>query len=326
MRGFVSVGDLLKALDVIGATTSAERIEVARLLGFEASLTPAVEASPISSVSKIKDLASHAPKTPASVPTESRQEIPPPKRRSPTVPLRVETFSAIARHSAVISEAALGSDDREVGREGEFPGSSSLLLLKEREAKALISELVASNVGAPPVDIEALAVAVARGEAVKELPFGKRRTLAKGCDVLIDLSAGLQLLADDRDQILRTLRLLMSPAYLEIMVFHENPEWMFSLEGERVGGRSWRWAVPGRPVLILSDFGVAGSHRMELRRHEDAWNALLKRLRDQRRPVVGLIPFPRSRWPRRLTRWITLIKWDRSMESGQISRARFIGS
>jgi hypothetical protein len=199
-------------------------------------------------------------------------------------------------------------------------------LLKEREAKGLISELISSSVEAPPIDIERLVSTIARSETLHGLPFGRRRTLAKGCDVLVDLGASLRLLAADRDQILNTLRLLLSQAKLEISVFRGSPERLFSLEGEKVANRRWRWAVSRRPVLILSDFGVVRPFGMGLPWDDDAWLEFLERLQNQGRPVIGLIPFPPSRWPRELARRITLIKWDRSLTIGKVRKALFLRS
>jgi hypothetical protein len=145
----------------------------------------------------------------------------------------------------------------------------------------------------------------------------RRLTLTRGVQVLVDRGEGMEPFAADQEAFVDLLRRLVGDALVSVQTIYEAPDRADPL---------WPWEPPppGTPVLALTDLGLgsrAGLSNVEL---IAAWRTAAAVLAPRRSTMVGLIPYPRDRWPGELAEVVRFAEWDRptTAASARVARDR----
>jgi hypothetical protein len=76
--------------------------------------------------------------------------------------------------------------------------------------------------------------------------------------------------------------------------------------------------LPGTPVILLSDLGIARPLGQSDRAGVEEWATFASQVRKASCPLVALLPYPSARWPRELRGLITMVHWDPRTTAGRL--------
>ncbi len=130
-------------------------------------------------------------------------------------------------------------------------------LFVPRWERALISTAVATREATGTVDVPAVVRRLAAGEALTSVPRRSRPSLRSGAHVLLDVGVGMLPFTADRTALVASLRRFIGRDRTTVDRFVGTP-----LHGVGSGPRNRRRRfepTPGRPVVLVSDLGVAGA-------------------------------------------------------------------
>jgi hypothetical protein len=181
-------------------------------------------------------------------------------------------------------------------------------LLDRRWARQVLTTLLAMPRFDGPVDEAAVVESIARGEPVDPVPLLPRRSLSRGVHLLLDLGEGMQPFVRDAWHLADELDRVLGATNVDTRAFTEVPE------TEAAGD--------GRPVLALTDLGIAGLRPSERTAAGRRWLALAEGVRGGGAPLLALVPYPPNRWPPRLAQAMTIVQWDRSTSVSAVHTIR----
>ncbi len=192
-------------------------------------------------------------------------------------------------------------------------------LLTPQSSRATLQTALQRSVPDGPPDVRRLAELVARRDRLPaELPKIMVPTLRYGAQVLCDVAERMDPFRRDQDELVNQLRKLLGAQRTDERWFEGSPLGGCS-RGARGEWGDYPLPEPGRPVLVLSSFGLGyGSGYFETRRE---WGDLVALLRRRDCAVIALVPVPPARWPRWLVRLMPLICWDRSTTASSVAVA-----
>lgn len=161
-----------------------------------------------------------------------------------------------------------------------------------------------------PIDVDEAVRQAASGRSITELPRLPWPTNRFGAQVLLDMGPGMLPFRGDQSQLQAFVSRLVGRDRTTVLRFAGCPS-----RGVGVGSRtSWRGYEPprrGRPVVVVSDLGVAPTDSTDSA-PVDEWLAFSADLRRAGCLLVAFVPYPTGRVPAELRRSIAVVPWDRS--------------
>lgn len=192
-------------------------------------------------------------------------------------------------------------------------------LLAPQSSRATLQTALQRRLADGAPDVHRLVDLVARRVLFPaELPRTMVPTLRYGAQVLCDRAEPMDPFRRDQAELVSQLRTLLGTERTDEQWFEGSP-----LDGCRAGAngvwKDYQLPDPGRPVLVLSSFGLGlGPSYFGIRRD---WGALSGTLRQRDCAVIALVPAPSTRWPQWLLRLMPVICWDRSTTAGSVAAA-----
>lgn len=321
----IYLGDLARALRRLRPEDVEERRKIAALLGF--------------------DLEAIRPEAPKARPSRHRSETssesdsdrpPLPKRRiEPSGrAYDIEADGETSVGEVVGTDVDLFSFEPELPRgadawaEPESAESGTIAhppLLAAREAPAILAESVTMIRDTGAIDLARVVRMLARCEPLEILPRQPVKSLARGCDVLVDFGPGLGPFLRDRRDVTEALISVVGPGRLTTWYFKDCPQHGVR---RRPNPRWQPYPTPrsGRPVLMITDLGIGRPPLITRRARVADWLAFAARMREAGCPLLALVPYPPERWPRALAKVMTIVPWDRATSTLTVRRARNTGS
>lgn len=190
-------------------------------------------------------------------------------------------------------------------------------LFKNSWSRSILAAVVARQQPIGGVDTEQLVGMVAKGVAIQRIPQLSVRTLTKGVQLLIDNGVAMEPFQRDLMQLVRSLNAVVGASRVEEVHFSNCPT-RGCFESQGVGIIPYSLPGPGTPVLVLSDLGIGGPTLHGHRSSALEWTRLARQLENQGSSLIVLIPYPRSRWDKRLTQSIIHVPWDRSTSLSRV--------
>ena len=323
-RPLVFVGDVLRAVHVLGITSPETAHEVMGLLGAQswaAALMPVVAPAP-----------SRPPNArPPDVVLPTLPEPPPPSVVTSNVPpdptntpahvqAEITRIAAEARRPVWPNWAATTDP---LPRAQRLPASVPDALLDPRQERALISGLASSVARDGVLDLPQLIGLLGHGRLVRELPRQRRAGLRRGVQVLADIGPGMAPFAPDVAQFIARLGTLVPPERIALLSFRGNP-----LRGCGEGDADpapWQPPPAGTPVLLLTDLGLGARSQAPRGSSVDAWVEFTEAARAEGVTVRALVPYPRERWPQALAERLRAVHWDRRTSAAMVQRVLMQG-
>jgi len=169
-----------------------------------------------------------------------------------------------------------------------------------------------------PPDVERVVDEIARGHAITDVPRQRMPTLRLGVQLLVDRSVRMTPFAKDQEWLDEALRRVLGDERVQRHHFTGAPPADDDVDATREETRRYQPPPPGTPVLALTDLGIGQPIFDPSWVAPDDWLAFAGLLRRAGCPLVVLVPYPSSRWPRRLARELTILQWDRVTSAATI--------
>lgn len=328
----ISLADLLLAFGRLDVQGADERRSIARILGLSRAPEPERSEMPSTPVSLVNRPSRQAhqeqPHRPMAAARRPQVTLPPdPEREAVHRPSRLDAIAESGRSAPPRQVPALAA----LLNEGPppIPMSVEPSLFVERWRRALLTTVLSTSTHDGPVDAEAVVRRVGRGDALLELPRLPLPTMRHGVQLLVDRRPGMRPYAEDQERLRRHIGQVAGQDGLRIAWFSGCParglEPEQRSEADIADGFNWEpevYAPPEQrvPVLLLSDLGIGAVGTCPERADQHEWVEFARRVRTNGNRLLAFVPFPTSRWPRQLSRLMTLVEWDRSTSVGVIRR------
>jgi hypothetical protein len=192
-------------------------------------------------------------------------------------------------------------------------------LFPVRQSRALLSAALATwdSDGSP--DIPRIIEILASAQPIRTLPQLTAPTLRRGCQILIDTAVSMAPFRLDVEHLITRIHAVIAKDRVEIRDFTGCP-----MRSARTPARnettSWRAPAPGTPIFLLTDLGIGGPAASEERAGIGEWLEFAQSAQAAGCPVVALVPYASSRWPRALRGHINVIHWDRRTTAAAIRK------
>jgi hypothetical protein len=307
MIGDIWMADLVRAVHDLQPTDDRTRDLIAGVLGF---VPIAPGPPPLPKTSEPLDVTSTAP---AHGPSAASDRLSAPDLVSPQE--AIERLPTLLPRASIDVEVEFEPVDplKMEAPTGQSPAISPLL--SALAGRFIAKELVSSErVGREP-DLERLVACLARQELPNPIPLEVRRTLARGVQVLVDRGEGMEPFAADQEAFVDLLRRLVGDALVSVQTIYEAPDRSDPLH-------PWDLPPPGTPVLALTDLGLGSRGELSNAERIAAWRTAAALLAPRRSTMVGLIPYPRDRWPGELAAVVRFAEWDRPTTAAAARLAR----
>ncbi|MFD1624877.1 SUMF1/EgtB/PvdO family nonheme iron enzyme [Azospirillum griseum] len=166
-------------------------------------------------------------------------------------------------------------------------------------------------------DEAALLRLVAKGALLDHLPRRQRRRWGSAVQIISDRAERLTPFYEDQARLEERLNSLFPSHGLQRGTAFDGLDDPV-LANQRGGPASYRLPPPGTLVLVLGDLGcLAGDPERLVAR----WIAFGRRLAAAGCRAVAVTPCPRARWHPGLSRWWTMVEWERGAASPADSAA-----
>jgi hypothetical protein len=175
-------------------------------------------------------------------------------------------------------------------------------------APGVLGAAVATRRPGPRPDIDRLIARIVRGRPSRDLPRLPVPSLSRGLQLLLDRSESMTPFFADQLDLARAFARVAGASRCEVLELLGDPATARTFgAGERP--RPWR-PEPGRPVVVVSDFGLGESLDASPRVSGGAWRGLADRLRRLGCPLVAVVPHPPGAWPGWVRRRFVALHWD----------------
>jgi len=183
--------------------------------------------------------------------------------------------------------------------------------------RGILSAALATQADDGLLDIERVTEILARCEEVQRLPTLPSRTLGRGVQLLLDKSQAMMPFVRDQAWLLREIRSVVGTNKVEVLRFIGSPA-----RGAGVGPKPWsvyRPPPPRTPVVLLSDLGICQPLLAADWAGEEEWAEFAGLVCRADCPLIAFVPYKVARWPRSLTRLMTIVPWDRPTTAASVA-------
>ena len=315
----IFLGDLARAISELGISDPAALKLAAQMLGFNLD---AVDAGK-NEIRQESTVTSDAPIAPSE--TGSETVTPPPEGASIST---TETETSKAKVIAIELSRTTGQKETWIPEVEPLPPQEDgpiatpplIPLLMPQWTRGILSAAFSTWDDEGLLDIESVTEVLANGESVERLPTLLSLTLGRGVQLLLDKSQAMMPFVRDQAWLLKEIRNVVGTDKVEVLRFIGSPG-----RGAGAGPRPWpdyQPPPPGVPVVILSDLGIRQPMFASDWADEDEWVAFVDVVVRAHCPLIALVPYKSSRWPRSLTRLMSIVPWDRSTTAGRVNSLR----
>lgn len=309
----IGVGDLLRAWDTLGAEDEATRAAIRDML-LPQFIWQAPEAEP----------ARAAVREPAAAPPAT---LSPP---TPSEPARA-TAEARKREAEVAFAVTVEHHEREVpllwpesGPRLEDDRDLSLepeMLLEPVWVRRVVGNLMSTEAQLGDIDLGKLVRAVVEMRPLRRMPRTRRTTLRLGAQVLFDRDPSLMVFYSDQSALRPVLEGIGGRERTAIQRCDGFPPTRVS-ELNSARWRPYSPPLPGTPILLVGDLGMARGAFPLSEADEARWDAFFGGLRARRNPVCALVPCAPELYPPFVRELVDLVLWDRRTRPSDVRRVR----
>jgi len=203
--------------------------------------------------------------------------------------------------------------------EMDEPLPEHLPLLNPIWTRAIITKMLSVYAYEGSPDISTLIEIISLNLPFKQIPKKLSTTLRRGVQLLIDTGPGLVPYSRDQVSFLHELRNIVGNDGIEVWTFKGTPL-MHALSLNEPPRSNYRLPLPGTPILMLTDLGIASPLKITGMASIDEWRKFIQMVQRARCPLSALVPYKSSRWPKPLKKLLTIIQWDRKTTDSNITQ------
>ena len=193
-------------------------------------------------------------------------------------------------------------------------------LFEPLQTRGILGAALATRSPDGPLDIGRIVASLVQLRPLKALPRLPVPTLRRGAQLLLDRGEAMIPFIQDLEELRVAIEDVVGQSRLEVLDFVACPGRKAG-SGPQTTWRSWSPPPAGMPVIIATDLGIGGPFVSRERADSREWCEFAQRARGAGCPVIAFVPFAPQRWPREVSRWITLVHWDRRTTAGVVRRS-----
>jgi hypothetical protein len=192
-------------------------------------------------------------------------------------------------------------------------------LFASRSVRAILSGALATPSEDGPMDIVKAIDLICQGEAIRRTPRHSIATMTRGVQLLLDSSPLMQPFFSDQNNLRDEIVRVVGRDRTEVQCFSGIPsrgigtgpvdEWL-----------DYRPPTQGTTVVVVTDFAIGKSREFFASPDEKEWVQFVNMLARLRCPVLAMVPYPPSRWPRVLSKCCSILQWDRATTASIVKR------
>jgi hypothetical protein len=312
MKPAISIADVLRAYHALVPAREEDKRAIAELLGFSL-------AAPMVSVAAVPPEEAPPPRDPA-------RELQP-RRQSSVPPAPISRAGA----SAAGMDFTVSGPQRRL--QGPVPWSEvrdelgspqapvvpieAEPLFEPRWSRAILSTALGVQAPIGRVNIREIAEEIARGRPLRRLPRLPGHALAPFVEVLLDVGDSMMPFMQDQGQLISALQKVAGADNMRVLKFTGSPLSGAGTDADEVWPE-YSFPARGTSVLLLTDFGIGHPTTTNTRARPQEWRQFAAELRRRKIGCTAFVPYPRSRWPRELTRGFRTVEWDRTTTAGSV--------
>lgn len=197
-----------------------------------------------------------------------------------------------------------------------------LSLFPPKRARGVLTCALARSSPHGEIDLERVVRAVARGEALTEIPRRSIPTLARGVRLYVDQGPAMLPFRRDLEQLEQAIRAVVGGVGLRVLSFSEFP------------GRQRRTLAPDEPdsalgppiqggesVIVATDLGAGQRPGHGRPAAAEEWLGFNRWVRASGSLMLAIVPYGRNRYPEELRRSVALLHWDPRTTAYQAAQA-----
>ena len=300
------LGDVADVVRVLGLTAEDDIQKVAAMLGLVYAETAEAAPEPDTIADTVPDS--------SPVPAPAVPGGPHVSRLRALAPLALPVLEPERTQPPDEPETSAGPVLPEENENGVAAALPFRPLLRRRTAAGAAAALVQTWAPGSRIDERRAVAFLARRRPVRVLPRRPRLSLHRGVLVLADLSEALDPYGRDQQYVVALVQRVAGRHVAPAGSFENCPSrgvWLLPRSA----------AVPGRPVLLLTDLGLGGPQAQPARASTAEWVAYAHRVARAGSPAIALIPYPLDQVPAAIRRRMAVVRWDRASVSA-VQRAR----
>ena len=157
------------------------------------------------------------------------------------------------------------------------------------------------------IDDRRLLDRVVQAKPLFPVPRLPEATLLHGTQLLLGQHDSMVPFYEDFSDLIGSLKQLLGETKLEVFKFrsHPNEASYWTRQGQKV----WK-AIGGRPVMLVTDFGLGDSSDNSRTISKSRWTKFAQELKQCGCPLVSLVPMPPGNWPAWVAQDFNAIHWD----------------
>lgn len=321
-RGFIFIGDLVRAISEIESNHQKTINQIAHLLGFEIKEEEAVK------IYNKETTFDFEPKNQENVQKDSQekndQELGPEKvviGDDPDDEEQILNFKIIKQRKKKpikIRPNTMDWNESSFDMDYNIP---HVPILKQNWTRAILIEALSTLVDQGEVDTSRVIDKFARGETIDKIPRFMIPTLKRGCQVLIDVGVGMEPYENDKKHLLDEIRKVVGKDELEVLYFDGIPG-MDVETWDDFQIKEYPLPPVGTPVFVITDLGISNPDFTLTRSSARDWEQFYIRLNDKEIPLIALTPYPPQRWPTELNGMFPILQWKHSLTAMETRRQR----
>jgi hypothetical protein len=194
-------------------------------------------------------------------------------------------------------------------------------LFRSSLMRSIYTHLLAIRSAEGQFDVKEIVTEVAQKKTLVHVPRLPVTSIARGAQILIDISDAMLPFRQDTREIESDIGDLFGTDSIRVMYFANNP-----MRGAGIGSRRrWRryseaWPPLERTrILVITDLGI-GYSGSEVPSGVVEWLDFASYVSRRDCPLTFLTPYSANRWPPILAKRLKIIHWDPSTTSAIISR------
>jgi hypothetical protein len=181
-------------------------------------------------------------------------------------------------------------------------------LFPRRTAPGVLGAAIATLRPGPRPDLERLIAHVVRGQPLREVPRLPVPSRSRGVQVLLDRNEALTPFFADQMDLAHAFRRVAGTPRCEVFEFLEDPATACAYSAADPSA-AWR-PQPGRPVVVVTDFGLGDSSGSAPRIPQRTWRRFAVLLKRYRCPLLAVVPRAPVEWPPWVERHFIALHWD----------------
>ena len=304
-RGEIHLGDLAQALASLPWRSDGQALAIASCLGF--GLMPGLPPSPNAEIYDRQRYGQPLPSKPKPI-NKPPVFMPPEPESVPPLPptsLDSQLQSLDTKAPATIDEPDWLREGNELAQAIDEIAVPRISLFPEKTHRHILAAALSTRRVGHDIDLPKLIAALCRREVLAQLPRRPEATLERGCDLLLDYSPGMVPFWEDLNSLAGQVAQVVGSVNIRVFGFDTLP---MEAKCWTADGEQQVWQPQKRPVLVATDFGIAGLEgRVGL---NPAWLELVAACAKDGSPLVILIPWSEQRWPKGLGGYPKLAHWS----------------